>query len=42
MNWESAEAQRIRQQVAAIDLEIVALKWESTNTLDDNAISRGQ
>jgi polysaccharide chain length determinant protein (PEP-CTERM system associated) len=33
MNWESAEAQRIRQQVAAIDLEIVALKRESTNTV---------
>jgi polysaccharide chain length determinant protein (PEP-CTERM system associated) len=33
MNWESAEAQRIRQQVAAIDLEIVALKRESANTV---------
>ena len=31
-NWESAESQRLRDQVAAIDLEIVALKRESANT----------
>ena len=31
-NWESAESQRLREQVAAIDLEIVALKRESANT----------
>jgi succinoglycan biosynthesis transport protein ExoP len=36
-NWESAESQRLRDQVAAIDLEIVALKRESenvSNTID--------
>jgi uncharacterized protein involved in exopolysaccharide biosynthesis len=31
-NWESAESQRLREQVAAIDLEIVALKRESANS----------
>jgi len=31
-NWESAESQRLRDQVAAIDLEIVALKRESANS----------
>jgi len=30
--WESAESQRLHAQVAAIDLEIVALKRESANT----------
>jgi len=36
--WESAESQRLRGQVAAIDLEIVALKRESatmTRTIDE-------
>jgi polysaccharide chain length determinant protein (PEP-CTERM system associated) len=32
-NWEGAESQRLREQVAAIDLEIVALKRESVNTV---------
>jgi len=31
-NWEGAESQRLRDQVATIDLEIVALKRESANT----------
>jgi len=31
-NWESAESQRLRDQVASIDLEIVALKRESAIT----------
>lgn len=31
-DWESAETQRLRDQVAAIDLEIVALKRESANS----------
>lgn len=30
--WEGEESQRLRDQVAAIDLEIVALKRESANT----------
>ena len=30
-NWENTESQRLREQVAAIDLEIVALKRESAN-----------
>lgn len=32
-NWEGTESQRLREQVAAIDLEIVALKRESANTV---------
>ncbi|MGB7629892.1 MAG: GNVR domain-containing protein [Candidatus Deferrimicrobium sp.] len=31
-NWEGTESARLRDQVAAIDLEIVALKRESANT----------
>lgn len=31
-NWESAESQRLREQAAAADLEIVALKRESANS----------
>jgi succinoglycan biosynthesis transport protein ExoP len=32
-NWDSAESQRLREQVASIDLEILALKRESATTV---------
>jgi uncharacterized protein involved in exopolysaccharide biosynthesis len=40
-NWESAESARLRDQVAAIDLEIIALKRESVATVNTiNQIQR--